>query len=273
MIKNYKKNYRKEDEMKKYITYFMSAGYVCKRRSFFTLIELLVVIAIIAVLAGMLLPALSNVREASKAAACNSNLKQMGYAAKLYTNDYDSYFLPQHTGRFPGNDGKALDSNGTNSVWWPSLMKHYLKEGNAKDGGSIMVTYRNDNFAKNSVFVCPTVAHIAHKYPNIANCVYGMSNHGPGGLLPGKLANAIDGLYRERQLKYPSEVLYIGDSLNKTFNYGYLTSDIFTDLTFNFHQRHKSRTNALMGDCSVTNFLWVQFPPKFKNDKSPLRLY
>jgi len=61
-----------------------------RRRPGFTLIELLVVIGIVAILAALLLPVIAKTKEQGKSTACLSNLRQVGFALQLYTQDHDN---------------------------------------------------------------------------------------------------------------------------------------------------------------------------------------
>ena len=83
----------------------------------FTLIELLVVIAIIAILAAILFPVFSRARAKARQAACQSNMKQLGLAMTMYSQDYDST-LPMYS---------MLFGNGADNSTWDVVILPYMK--------------------------------------------------------------------------------------------------------------------------------------------------
>ena len=145
----------------------------------FTLIELLVVIAIIAILSGLLLPALSKAKEKAKKTSCFNNLKQMGIAMIMYSDEYDG-FLPR------GND----------PLWW-QVFNPYL-------GGNKAA---KDQYGRIKVYTCMS-------YPDKRQLVCYVINAWDFATPRDVVGRELQGTYKISRAQTPSDTVYLADNEN-----------------------------------------------------------
>ena len=114
-----------------------------RKRTTFTLVELLVVIAIIAILAAMLLPALTRAREQGKRSACLNHLKQLAFSTEMYASDNAGYYQdrPPAYSHFPA---VIFDSHVPASDF-RSRWLEYLPGYTVDDGSPVMICPSADN--------------------------------------------------------------------------------------------------------------------------------
>jgi len=209
----------------------------------FTLIELLVVIAIIAILAALLLPALSRSKQVAKATHCQNNLKQLGLAAWMYSNDFDD--------RLPASSHMG----GGNVSWVASLLPYITSRFSATSLGSATNTY-----------LCPVEkAGSIRLYSYAANDF--LLNYA---VFPGNPAP----IARRTEVPSPSETIWMTESSEQLLNEDHfhfcgqaVDGEGYSPVIFGGQvivQRHLGGASYLFLDGHVQGMKWEHVRPKLE---------
>lgn len=215
----------------------------------FTLVELLVVLSIVAVLMGLLMPALGAGRESSQATKCLMNLKSLGLGMGMYHQDFKDYFAAGYRANWP--------VPGRSTYFWGSIEPG----GKVDRAASGFMAYLSE---KNSAFECPLLlwgSYVPQAGANELTTSFGYN----GWCLDPPWWNRLDAngkpMQRKRMadLKNPDQLFVFADAalfwkpagvpiLQNSTSLDPVTFNNTANTTPTTHFRHRNRVNALTAD-------------------------